>query len=133
LTEQLAVDASFVLQACLEADGFALIAERTAIAPHLAVSETLSALRQGLFRGVIGPELAAAALERLRTAPVVLQRPPELLDEAWRLAAALGWAKTYDAEYVALARITGSRLLTIDARLKLGAARVVNVIGPTEL
>ncbi|MGI8829736.1 MAG: hypothetical protein ACR2I5_08225 [Candidatus Limnocylindria bacterium] len=45
----------------------------------------------------------------------------------------LGWAKTYDAEYVALAQLLGCRLLTRDDRLRRGAARVLECIGPSEL
>lgn len=44
-----------------------------------------------------------------------------------------GWAKTYDAEYVALAHLLGSRLLTLDARLRRTASRLVEILGPTEL
>lgn len=133
MSEVLVVDASFVLEACLEAEGFGVIAGYQAIAPNLVVSETLSALREGLFRGVISPDLADEARKRLRKAPVRLEMPLELIDEAWRVAEELGWARTYDAEYVALARISRSRLLTVDARLKRGSTRVVEVIGPAEL
>jgi predicted nucleic acid-binding protein len=45
----------------------------------------------------------------------------------------LGWAKTYDAEYVALARLLGCRLVTLDARLRRGADRLGFVISPDEL
>jgi predicted nucleic acid-binding protein len=42
--------------------------------------------------------------------------PGELAGEAWRIADELGWAKTYDANYVALARLLGCKLVTLDAR-----------------
>ena len=45
----------------------------------------------------------------------------------------LGWAKTYDAEYVALASLLGCRLVTVDGRLRRGADRLGFVLGPTEL
>jgi hypothetical protein len=38
-----------------------------------------------------------------------------------------GWAKTYDAEYVALAK------LTVDRRLRRGADRLGFVVTPAEL
>jgi len=44
-----------------------------------------------------------------------------------------GWAKTYDANYIALAQVLGCRLVTLDARLRRGTARLGFVIGPTEL
>lgn len=49
------------------------------------------------------------------------------------VAERLGWAKTYDAQYVALAETLGCRLLTIDSRLRRGAARLIETIGPDEL
>jgi predicted nucleic acid-binding protein len=58
---------------------------------------------------------------------------PELRDEAWRLADVLGWAKTYDAEYVAMARLLGCRLVTLDARLRRGADRLGFVVSVEEL
>jgi predicted nucleic acid-binding protein len=58
---------------------------------------------------------------------------PRLHVEASRIARQLGWAKTYDAEYVALTRLVGARLLTQDARLQRGAARVVTIVAPADL
>ena len=45
----------------------------------------------------------------------------------------LGWAKTYDAEYVALAQILDVPLLTVDGRLARGVEHLIKVIGPAEL
>jgi hypothetical protein len=60
-------------------------------------------------------------------------RAEALAGEAWSVADELGWAKTYDANYVALARLLRCRLVTLDARLRRGAARHGFVVGPTEL
>ena len=49
------------------------------------------------------------------------------------MADELGWAKTYDAEYVALARLLNCRLVTLDARLRRGAARLSLLVAPHEL
>ncbi len=40
---------------------------------------------------------------------------------------------TYDAEYLALARLLKCRLLTTDAKLKASGSTIVKVIGPVEL
>jgi hypothetical protein len=79
--------------------------------------------------GVISRTDAAAGIrggDRARRAQVACDRFVGRGDE-------LGWAKTYDANYVALARILDCRLVTLDARLRRGTARLGFVIGPTEL
>lgn len=49
------------------------------------------------------------------------------------MADEFGWAKTYDAEYVALALLLKCRLVTVDARLRRATERLGITIGPTEL
>lgn len=69
----------------------------------------------------------------LTAAPITRRDPHDMLERAWSIADSLGWAKTYDAEYVALAQILDCPLLTRDARLYRGAGRVARIIGPAEL
>jgi predicted nucleic acid-binding protein len=45
----------------------------------------------------------------------------------------LGWAKVYDAHYVALARLLDCRLVTLDEKLRRGTDRLGFVITPEEL
>jgi predicted nucleic acid-binding protein len=127
------VDASVVVRGCLEATGFEFIAGVDMVGPRLLPSEALSVLHELLWRGEISPVLAERALERLRGAPYKVQEPEGLTDAAWQVAESLGWAKTYDAEYVALAQILGHPLVTIDSRLARGAGRVVRIVGPGDL
>lgn len=61
------------------------------------------------------------------------RRPKALAGEAWRIADRLRWTRTYDAEYLALARLLRCKLVTTDAKLKAVGMRVVEVVGPTEL
>jgi predicted DNA-binding protein (UPF0278 family) len=49
------------------------------------------------------------------------------------IAVALGWAKTYDAEYLALAQLLDTRVVTLDMRLRRGADRLGLVVTPDEL
>lgn len=58
--------------------------------------------------------------------------PSELADEARRIADELGLAKTYDAEFLALARLRGALFVTADARLRRGADRLGFVLDPVE-
>ena len=129
----LVIDASAGVQACLAADGFAPLENQELCAPPLLWSEATSVLHEMAWRREISAELADIARDRLSHAPMRRQQPRRLHREAWRIADALGWAKTYDAEYVALAGILRCPLLTIDARLAATASRLVDVIGPTEL
>lgn len=43
---------------------------------------------------------------------------------AWRLADRFDWAKTYDAEYLALASLLEAKLVTFDKRLRRAAERL---------
>ena len=96
-------------------------------------SEVTSVLHELKWRKEISSQLANIGLERLATADVSARGPKGLTTEAWRIADQLGWAKTYDAEYLALARLMRCRLLTTDAKLKAAAGRIVEVIGPADL
>lgn len=49
------------------------------------------------------------------------------------IADELGWVKTYDAECLALARLLGCRVVTLDSRLRREADRLGLVVSPAEL
>ena len=127
------LDASAAVQACLAADGFKLFGHERLIAPVLFLSEVSSALHEMRWRKEISAGLVDIAFERLLAAPVSPRSSKRLRREAWRVAEELGWMKTYDAEYVALARTARCRLFTLDARLRRGAGHVVPIIGPGDL
>jgi predicted nucleic acid-binding protein len=96
-------------------------------------SEARSVLHELVGRGEVTTEDAWLAREALKRAPVERRDDDGLGDEAWRVADELGWGKTYDAEYVALARLLGCLLLTLDARLRRSADRLGFVVAPSEL
>ncbi len=129
----LAVDATVVITACLSESGLKPLATEELVAPRLMWSEASSVLHELRWRKEISRELTAIALDRLATADISARRPKGLIEEAWRIADRLGWAKTYDAEYLALARLLKCRLLTTDAKMKSAGSDLVDVIGPTEL
>lgn len=94
------------------------------VAPPLMWSESRSVLHRAVWRGLLPREDAEVALTRLEGAPVRPENPKDLGRTTWRLADELNWAKTYDAEYLALARLLGAPLLSLDARMRRAAERL---------
>ena len=129
----LVVDATAALSACAIGDGFAEFGAEELIAPPLMWSEARSALHELAWRREIDGHDADVTRRRLEHAPIARRAPARLGEEAWRVATELGWAKTYDAEYVALGLLLGARVVTLDARLRRGADRLGIVIAPSEI
>jgi predicted nucleic acid-binding protein len=129
----LVVDASLMVAWSTGTHGLGELAPDERCAPVLMWSEARSVLHERMWRGEIPATHAARARARLERASVEPRSHPGLADEAWRIADELGWAKTYDAEYVALASLLRCRLVTVDARLRRGADRLGFVVGPREL
>jgi predicted nucleic acid-binding protein len=129
----LVLDASVAVAASYRDRGFEEFGDEPLVAPALMWSEARSALHELLWRGEVDPGDAATTRRRLESCPVERREPARLGDEAWRVADELGWAKTYDAEYVALARLLDCRLVTLDARLHRATNELGFVVSPSEL
>jgi predicted nucleic acid-binding protein len=134
----LVVDASLAIELSLDRIGEQArdaLGEDQLIAPALLWSEVPSVISELGYRNEITRELADQAFDRFISGKVGIteERPAGLTRTAWRLARELGWAKTYDAEYIALAQIARCRLVTLDIRLRRGADRLGIVVTPYEL
>ncbi|MFN2504102.1 MAG: type II toxin-antitoxin system VapC family toxin [Acidimicrobiales bacterium] len=129
----LVIDASAALYLLASADGIEPLASLELAAPALLWSEVTSVLNEMRWRGEVSEPLAETAFERLLAAPIARQADPALYSQAREVAQALEWAKTYDAEYVSLARTLDTALVSRDERLRRGAARLVTVVGPDEI
>lgn len=129
----LVIDASAAHNASLAEHGFAFYRREELVAPPLLWSEVRSGLHEAVWRGDLAREHALVALDVLAKAPIRVATDRRLALEAWRVADELGWAKTYDAEYVALARLLSCRLVTVDDRMRRATVRFGYVIGPEEL
>lgn len=140
------VDADLVVAECLASDTpFAAFGSEELIAPDVMPWEAASTLHEYQWRLEAGhptpsmPELtladAQSALAVLHHAPVrIVPTGSELLDEAWRIADRCGFARLYDAAYVALALREGATLITLDAALRRGpASRLITILGPSEI
>jgi predicted nucleic acid-binding protein len=130
---KLVIDASVAVAAAANPLGFERIRRFELVAPPLMWIEASSSLHAMLWRGELHREQAESMRDRVIAAPVRRREPDRLAEEAWDVAGEMGWAKTYDANYVALARLLGCRLITLDARMRRGTARLGFVVGPTEL
>lgn len=103
-------------------------------APPLMWSEALSALAQATYRREMPASALRTAVERLEALPVsTADADPQHRRAALDIALELGWSRTYDAEYVALARSLRCSLLTTDHRRLRGAGRMIDIVGPVDL
>lgn len=117
------VDCSAVLQ--LASEGIDVAPEHELLAPTLLRSQTLSALHERVHRGELTEEVAAERLARIQELSIRLLGDAVLRRNAWRIADQLGWAETYDAEYLALTRLQADAFVTLDAELARSAEGIV--------
>jgi predicted nucleic acid-binding protein len=129
----LVVDASVAVAACHTPVGFASLRGHELVAPQLMLIEASSVLHEMAWREEITKPRAKTMLGRLLKAPVKIRRPVGLIESAWRVTDELGWAKTYDAQYVALAQMLDCQLVSVDERLLRGVARLDIAVRPREV
>lgn len=119
----LVLDTNVFLAAAARPGGFDTFADDELVAPPLLWPEARSALHVARWRGVISSEVSDRSLSILESGAVRERRHRRLGRESWRIADELGWAKTYDAEYLALAALLNSKLVTFDHRIQRAAER----------
>jgi predicted nucleic acid-binding protein len=95
------------------------------LAPTLLRSQTLSALHEAVQRGEIPADVARERLARVGKMSIRLLGDAVLRRRAWELADQLGWASTYNAEYVALTQLQADALVTLDAELARSVEGIV--------
>jgi predicted nucleic acid-binding protein len=117
------VDAGAVLH--LASEGIEIPDPHKLLAPTLLRSQTLSALHEGVERGEITTDVARDRLTRIRQMRIRLLGDAVLQRRAWDLADQLGWASTYDAEYVALTQLQADAFVTLDAELARSVEGIV--------
>jgi predicted nucleic acid-binding protein len=109
------VDAGAVLH--LVREGIEVSGEHKLLAPTLLRSQALSALHEAVQRGEIPADVARDHLARIGRMPIRLLGDGVLRRRAWDLADRLGWASTYNAEYVALTQLQADAFVTLDLEL----------------
>lgn len=104
------------------------------VAPPLMWSEALSALVESAYRGALPSAQLGAAIERLQALPIATAGgDAEHRRRTLEIAVSLGWAKSYDAEYIALAQALSCGLLTVDRRLVRSAGHLIEMVGADAL
>jgi predicted nucleic acid-binding protein len=99
--------------------------EHELLAPTLLRSQTLSALHEAVRRGELPAEVGRERLAQVGRMPIRLLGDAVLRRQAWKVADRLGWASTYDAEYVALTQLQADALVTLDAELARSVQGIV--------
>jgi predicted nucleic acid-binding protein len=107
--------------------------EHALLAPTLLRSQVLSVLYQAVQRGELTKKVADERLNYLRGLRLRLLGDRVLQNVAWRIAADLGWADTFDAEYLALTQLQADAFVTLDRRLARAVKGIVAVATIDEL
>src|SRR3954466_5065281 len=117
------VDASAVLH--LVETGLVVADGHQLLAPTLLRSQVLSLLHEQVARGDLPADLARERLARFNKMSIRLLGDGVLRRRAWEVADRLGWASTYDAEYVALTQLQADALVPLNDELAGSVAGVV--------
>jgi predicted nucleic acid-binding protein len=117
------VDAGAVLH--LASEGVEVAGTHKLLAPTLLRSQTLSSLHEAVQRGELPADVARDRLTRIRGMRIRLLGDAVLQRRAWDLADRLGWASTYDAEYVALTQLQADAFVTLDTELARSVEGIV--------
>ena len=125
------VDTSAVLH--LASEGIEVASAHKLLAPTLLRSQTLSALHEAVERGEVTADVARDRLTYIRGMKIRLLGDAVLQRRAWELADELGWASTYDAEYVALTQLQADAFVTMNAKLARSVKGLVEIAPIDEL
>jgi predicted nucleic acid-binding protein len=87
----------------------------------------LSLLYQAVQRGEMTKKDADQQLNYVRGLRIRLLGDRVLQNIAWKIADQLGWAYTFDAEYVALTQLQADALITLDNQLASAVTDLVTV------
>lgn len=137
---KLVVDSSAVVEVLLErtseqtAKRLLGFTNEPVIAPALMWSEAMSALTMQVWKGSINADIGKSYLNYLFNAKITLQTADRFKDRAFEIARDMGWARTYDAEYCALADLEEATLVTADLRMmKSAQGRLPYIVAVADL
>lgn len=101
---------------------------RRIIVPALFHPEVRSSLHRSVQFGVLEPADGRGLAERFEQWSLVVEEAPDHARRVWAIGDELGWGKTYDAEYLAVAQAASAPIASLDRRLLAGARQLGIVI-----
>ncbi|MBL8574287.1 MAG: hypothetical protein JNM13_11470 [Hyphomicrobiaceae bacterium] len=108
-------------------------ARHALLAPTLLRSQVLARLYADVRGGALERREAERALDHIRGLRIRLLGDRAAQQVAWRIAARLGWADTFAAEYVALTQLQADALVTLEPELAGAVLDLVAVAGYDDL
>lgn len=118
-----AIDAQTLLY--LVDNGITIDPSHRLVAPNLIRSQALDLLFEAVRSGELSEQQALERHERLTETKMRLLGDRVSRRTAWKIAREHAWESTYDAEYVAIAKLQADALVTVDADL---AAKAENIV-----
>jgi predicted nucleic acid-binding protein len=82
-------------------------------------------MHEAVHRGELPADIARDRLTRIGRMPIRLLGDAVLRRRAWEVADQLGWASTYNAEYVALTQLQADAFVTLDVDLARSVEGIV--------
>jgi indolepyruvate ferredoxin oxidoreductase alpha subunit len=103
--------------------------EHKLVAPTLVRSQALSALYAAAKSGELSSRDGLERVTRINSLKIRFLGDKVLQRTAWKVADALGWETTYDAEFVALTELQADVFVTSDPDLARAASGLVETAG----
>lgn len=125
------VDAGAVIH--LATENLTVAGGHELLAPTLLRSQTLSMVHEAVHRGEISADIGRQRLSDIGRVKIRLLGDAVLRRRAWELAEQLGWASTYDAEYLALTQLQADAFVTLDVELARLAEPIVRLASIDDL
>ncbi len=95
------------------------------LAPNLVRSQALTLLFEAVQRDELTEDQALHRHERVTALKMRLLGDRVSRRTAWRIAREQGWENTYDAEYLAVAKLQADALVTVDRAMAARAEGIV--------
>jgi predicted nucleic acid-binding protein len=97
------------------------------VAPTLIRSQALTLLLTAVRSGELDEDVAVHYQERMTELKMRLLGDRVSRRTAWRIAREQNWDSTYDAEFLAVAKLQADAFVTVDPRMKARAEGIVRL------